>query len=91
MKDEFVKKFTKSIKEADYSELRNIVAEGHKKLVILWQQIHRQKSVKLFYIRKRNWRNYPAMLVRINADGCLRLALYSLSFFNPSHPDHILL
>lgn len=32
MKDEFVKKFTKSIKEADYSELRNIVAEGLQKV-----------------------------------------------------------
>lgn len=30
--DEFVKKFTKSIKEADYSELRNIVAEGLQKV-----------------------------------------------------------
>lgn len=32
MKDEFVKKFTKSIKEADYSKLRNIVAEGLQKV-----------------------------------------------------------
>ena len=30
--DEFVKNFTKSIKEADYSELRNIVAEGLQKV-----------------------------------------------------------
>ena len=35
MKDEFVKKFTKSIKEADYSELRNIVAGFVKKSVYL--------------------------------------------------------
>ena len=70
MKDEFVKKFTKSIKEADYSELRNIVAEGLQKVSDSLATDSSSKSVKLFYIRKRNWRNYPAMLVRINADGC---------------------
>lgn len=91
MKDEFVKKFTKSIKEADYSELRNIVAEGLQKVSDSLATDSSSKKREIVLYSKKNWRNYPAMLVRINVDGCLRLALYSLSFFNPSHPDHILL
>lgn len=91
MKDEFVKKFTKSIKEADYSKLRNIVAEGLQKVSDSLATDSSSKKREIVLYSKKNWRNYPAMLVRINVDGCLRLALYSLSFFNPSHPDHILL